>query len=190
MARTVPTTEPRRLVAGDSWQWDKSISEFPAGDGWKLGYAFRGPSSAEFATVWNTDVVADGDAFQIRIAKTKTNLARGRYILTAYVENAGGEHFTVLDERGEPLQVEVDVLPNPATAVAAASDDEALLVQIEAAVLAVSSSGYQSATVNGRTVTYADLADLQKQLGEVRARVARARRGGRFQRMEVSFRRA
>ena len=41
MAQSIPTTEPTRLRAGDTWQWRREdLSDYPA-TAWTLTYWFR-----------------------------------------------------------------------------------------------------------------------------------------------------
>lgn len=40
MTAAVPTTEPKSLVAGDTWQWDRESSDYLPADGWALTYVF------------------------------------------------------------------------------------------------------------------------------------------------------
>lgn len=35
MAAEIPTCEPKVLVAGDSWAWDRYLSDYPASAGWQ-----------------------------------------------------------------------------------------------------------------------------------------------------------
>lgn len=38
MAAPTPTTEPTRLIAGDTAKWLKALADYPASDGWVLTY--------------------------------------------------------------------------------------------------------------------------------------------------------
>lgn len=45
MARTTPTTEPTRVRAGETWDWERSLSDYPAST-WTLTYTFTSASAA------------------------------------------------------------------------------------------------------------------------------------------------
>lgn len=106
MAYTVPTTEPAQLRAGDTWQWRREdLSDYPA-SAWTLTYYFR--SAAAYFDVTAT---ADGDAFEVSVAKA-----------TTAAKTAGWyDWFAMVDDGAERYQVDsgrVEVLANVAAAAA------------------------------------------------------------------------
>lgn len=146
MAYQVPTSEPLDAVAGASWFWDIQYPQFPASEGWQLTYYIRGPE--DFDTTWDTHVTASGDAFEVRIPATATDLTAGKYRMTGWVVLSGEKH-AVYD--GHLL-----VVANPATAVNAKSHARQMLEALEAAELtAASTSSTVRVRINGRETEYA-----------------------------------
>lgn len=53
MALPRPTVEPQFAVCGDTLQFDKTISNFPATDGWALSYVLAsGAGSGPQKLIW------------------------------------------------------------------------------------------------------------------------------------------
>lgn len=104
----VPSREPTQFVAGDSVIWTRSLSSYPASDGWSLHYRFLGPY--EFASDPVVSVV-DG-TFKAVLAAAATaaeDFIAGTYRLVAWVDGVNNERHTVLDTF-------VEILPNVAVA--------------------------------------------------------------------------
>lgn len=61
MAATVPTTEPASIRAGETLHFTRSLSDYPASDGWSITYSFRAKngSAIDFTT---TALVDDHEA--------------------------------------------------------------------------------------------------------------------------------
>ena len=90
MARTIPTSTPLRLYAGDTLEFKISLSEYPASDSWILYYVLVN-SSAKIT--FNS--TADGDVHLIDIAPATTaNYTAGTYSWQSYVSN-GTDRYTV-----------------------------------------------------------------------------------------------
>lgn len=47
MSATIPTSEPAKLRAGETLQFTKSLSDYPADSGWIINYSFRGVASTK-----------------------------------------------------------------------------------------------------------------------------------------------
>lgn len=74
MARSIPTTEPYPLRAGDTWEWTKSLVDYPA-SAWTLTYTYFNATGA-FSIV----ATADGDSHSISVAPATTAAhTAGRY---------------------------------------------------------------------------------------------------------------
>lgn len=86
----IPDRPPLLLYAGDTAQWTRSLSDFPASEGWALGYTLVSSTAAHsFAGT------TAGDDFAVTVAATDTaEWAAGRYLLTEFVSKAG-ERFTL-----------------------------------------------------------------------------------------------
>ena len=69
MAAETPTHESEKLIAGTTWKWEKTLSDYPASD-WSLNYYLRrnGATETSFGST------ADGDTFQVNIAAGVTAL--------------------------------------------------------------------------------------------------------------------
>jgi len=80
MARTVPTIEPIQARAGDTWEWTKALSDYPAST-WTLSYVFYNASG-----VINITASADGDTHSVDVAPATTGAyTAGRYDWSASV---------------------------------------------------------------------------------------------------------
>jgi hypothetical protein len=94
MSKDPSTFEPRSFVAGATVTWSKSLEDYPAGDGWVLKYALRGPDATGINVTAATDPL-DGDDFLVTIASTDSDKAPGTYRLIAWVEKAGEKYYVV-----------------------------------------------------------------------------------------------
>lgn len=87
MAATTPTKEPATIRAGDTAIWSKTLSDYPASDGWTLTYYILGPS--RLAVV----ATADGDDYTLTIpASDSANLTAGRYSIEGKVSLSGATY--------------------------------------------------------------------------------------------------
>lgn len=84
MAADVPTIEPLTFRAGDTVTWEKSLADYPAGEGWALTYYIVGPHKK---TVTCT---TDGDTFVATItAEETTTFQAGDYWIEGKVSKDG-----------------------------------------------------------------------------------------------------
>ena len=89
MARTIPTVEPTQARAGETWDWKRSLSDYPA-DTWTLAYQFTNATSKITITA-----SADGFDHLVTAAKAVTALyAAGDYTGFAQVTD-GTSTYTV-----------------------------------------------------------------------------------------------
>lgn len=166
VARTIPTTEPTDLLAGDSWEWDRSVPDFPASS-WDLSYHFLGPER------FTITAQKDGDTFQIRVPASETTMrSAGPYRLVGRVTD-GTDTYTVYEGP-------VVIRPDPATSVPTLSHAERTLAVIEAAIEGRLTADIEDYQVAGRAVKKIPIAELVKLRGIYRAEVWRARNPGRF----------
>lgn len=177
MAPTVPATEPQILVAGDTWAWTKTLSDYPPAEGWTLGYAIRGQS-----VLANTDVVVvtSGAGYSITVAKAKTApLIAGAYKWQSFVDGSGahaGEHYTV--EEGV-----FTVEPNLSAVVdnSAVTHVERMIARIDAEIearLSGNGGAHESYSINGRSIAKIQMKELMNMGGIYRARLHRLRNQG------------
>jgi len=90
MAAEIPTTEPGELIAGDTWQWRKSLPDYPANavPAWVLTYYLRSPEG-EISIVAS----ASGADHAVTVAKATTaGYKAGYYGWDAAVDNGTERH--------------------------------------------------------------------------------------------------
>ncbi len=130
----IPNAEPRELIAGDTWVWNRRFEDFPSGGAtpWTLTYYIRG------ASILNVVAGADPDGltFNIVVPATGTGstaaIVPGSYVWVAKVSNsATGEVYTV-------AQGDFQILANYATASAGQlqPNAEIMLAAVEAEIAA------------------------------------------------------
>lgn len=82
------TTEPKRITAGDTVSWLKSISDYPASAGWSLSYTLIN-ATGKIAI----DAVAQGEDYLVSIpANVSAEYTPGAYPFVAVVTKAGERH--------------------------------------------------------------------------------------------------
>lgn len=159
---TIPTTEPAYLQAGDTIHWQRTLPDYPAGDGWVLAYRFINQAA-------RIDVVsvADGDVHQVSISAAATGAyAAGDYTWTAFVTR-GADRYTIGQGR---TTIRPD-LANQAAGFDARSPARRALDDLRSALLKwLSTSGHvQEYEIAGRRMRFASA-------GDIRARIAIAQR--------------
>lgn len=85
---TTPTTEPTSLQAGDSVTWRRQLPDYPANDGWQLGYRLINAQT-------RIDIVATADGADhlvIISAATSALYAPGEYTMVAQVTRSTDRH--------------------------------------------------------------------------------------------------
>lgn len=83
----IPDNEPVSLRCGDTWQWTRSISDYPAGT-WTLKYRFKS-SAGGFEVVASQS----GADYAITVtAATSAGYTAGRYTWMAWVESGTDKH--------------------------------------------------------------------------------------------------
>lgn len=98
VAYTVPTTEPTKLRAGDTWQWRREdLSDWPASS-YTLTYYVRNAASH-----FNITAAADGDNFAVSVPMATTaGYTAGEYDWYAFVSD-GSERYQIDAGRFEVL---------------------------------------------------------------------------------------
>ena len=99
---TVPTIEPLTVTVGDTWEWKRSFSDYPASGGWSLSYSLL--NSSDKITI---NASADGDDFVIDVPAATT---------AAYTAGVYGwfGHVTKATDRYKIGDGEIEVLADPA----------------------------------------------------------------------------
>jgi len=166
LAPTIPITEPLQFIAGDSWQWDKTLPDFPASDGWELSYKFRGET--DYDADWGDDVTspAGEEGFEVRIPPADTiGILPGPYTLWGEVTD-GTDDYT-------PIEWKVNILPDPKTAVNAKSFNQTVLDAIRATISGGALTDNQkSVTIHGRSIESFEIEDLENLKAEYTILVA------------------
>lgn len=139
MAAEIPTQEPSSFIAGDTVQWTKSLSDYPAST-WTLTYEFRG-------NVRKTVVcTADGDDFLATItAAISATYPPGEYAFFGRV-SSGAEVHTIPEACGTMV-----VSGNPSVGTSAQdrrTHARKMLDAIEAMLEGVASRFEQSYTID------------------------------------------
>lgn len=86
----IPTTVPAIITAGDTLAWTRSLPDYPASDGWTIGYRLINASA-------KIDITgsASGQDHAVSItATTSAAYAAGDYVYQEYVSKAGERHTT------------------------------------------------------------------------------------------------
>ena len=87
---TIPTTEPGLLYTGDTWTWQRELSDYSAADGWVLKYVLINASAKI-----NITASASDSAHLVSVAASTTDdYTAGTYTWQAYVEKTT-QRFTV-----------------------------------------------------------------------------------------------
>ena len=151
MAKEIPTTEPTHFVAGMTWEWDKCFADYPPSDGWELTYYFRShvDSGNDLTAAWATEVTANGETFEVRIAHANTGLTPGAWDLVGEINNATtGKKHPVINDR-------IKVVADPSTP-GVKSHARTMLDALDALDVArAAGSDKLVIQVNGRRVEYA-----------------------------------
>jgi hypothetical protein len=160
----IPTNEPLTLRAGDTWQWKRSLTDYPAGT-WTLKYRFKNAAGG-FEVV----AAADGTDHSVTVtAATTTGYAAAKYSWIAWVE-AGAEKYTI--DQGT-----LQVLPDLRTGTATAAQDtrshaRKVLDALEALIEGKATRDQMAYTINGRSLTRLAPEELLKWRSQYVAEVA------------------
>ncbi len=145
MSAEVPTKEPTRIAAGDTFTWKKSFSDYPASDGWTLTYALVNSSALIEITA-----SADNDDHLIEESATTTAAyTAGTYNWQSYV--------TLDDERFKVGSGVMEILENFAAAgesgLDARSHVKKVLDALEAMIEGKATSDQLSYAIGGRSIS-------------------------------------
>jgi hypothetical protein len=154
------TEEPRRLQAGDTWEWIRTLIDFPASLGWVLKYYLRGATAGMTlditATANSNPALGSVDDFAISVPASSTSLPAGEYAWSARVEK-GAEKYTV--DQGT-LTVTPDV--SQATTIDNRSHNRKVYESICAVIEKTATRIEQEYEVEGRKLMLRSPMELQK----------------------------
>lgn len=174
---TIPTTEPAEIQAGDTIQWKKTLSDYPASSGWVLSYTLI--NAAAKITITGT---ASGDDHLVSVtAATSAGYGAGTYAWQA-VATLGSARYTV---GSGTMTVKANLAA--ATTLDNRTHVKKTLDAIEAVIENRASMDQQAYTIEGRSLTRTPMADLIKlrdkynalYLQEQNAEAVNAGRGGK-----------
>jgi hypothetical protein len=143
-------------MAGDTVQWEKSLSDYSPALGYALSYAITGPSIVDSTKITVTAGTSD---WTVALPGTLTSpLLPGTYAWTAFVTLAGAR--TVVDEgvftaRADAAQVKAAVLSFAAQMV------PVLRSEIQARITGTGSAN-DSYSINGRSIAKMKMAELEQ----------------------------
>jgi hypothetical protein len=173
IAAPVPTSEPDRLTAGDTWTWSRAFPDYPASE-YTISYAIAGATALSWDAAY---AVVSGDGVVITIPATATaDLVPGTYRWVAYA--------TLSSTRYTADSGVFTVEPNLAVFAdgEALTHNERMLALVEAALeerlTGVSAGGrgtVENYAVEGRQVSLIPTEQLSILLGKYRRAVSRER---------------
>jgi hypothetical protein len=157
-----PTTEPTRIVAGDTAKWLKALVDYPASSGWTLAYTLI---NADYKISIST--TAQGEDHLINVSATATAAWNaGAYDWRAQVTKAG-EVFTVGSGR---------ITIEPSFGVAqldSRTSSRKMLDAVEAVMLKTASSNVQEYEIAGRRLKHYSMGELLQLRDRLKGEVAR-----------------
>lgn len=171
----IPTSEPARLRAGDTWKWTRTLADYPAPT-WTLKYRFKSSKGGfEVAAA----AIGTDHAVTVAAATSGTFIA-DTYTWIAWVE-AGSEKFTV---GSGAVVIDPDYR---STGAATPLDDRAHARKMLAAIeswLETRDPAVAEYEIAGRRMKYVPLAELVKLRQRYRSEVAALEAADRLARGE------
>ena len=167
-----PTAIPAQLTAGDTWTWERSLSDYPASDGWVLSYGIVGQLLLEWDDDWHA---ADGALHVITIpmAVTADLGSGGSYRFVEYATKAG-ERYTL---RTDVRLVAAD--PGQFAAGDGVSWARRMLKVCEDFLEGHLEAGVQYQMIGTRQLQHIPLPELRTYMSYLRERIAKERAAGR-----------
>lgn len=168
---SIPSIEPKTVVAGDTVQWTRSEPNYLPEDGWTLAYVFT--SAVEVFSVTATD---NGDRTHLATisAATSAAFAPGEYRWQASVSKAAERHTVAWGA----TEVLADYASSPPADTR--STARRLLDAVEAALETRASSDQLSYSVGGVSISKMGLAEMMVARSKLRAEVAREKAAERI----------
>lgn len=169
-----PTAIPAQLTAGDTWTWERSLSDYPASDGWVLSYGIVGELHLEWDGDWHT---ADGALHVIAIpmAVTADLGSGGSYRFVEYATKAAtSERFTLCTEVRLVAADPAQFAPGDGLSWA-----RRMLTKCEAFLEGHLEDGVQYQMIGTRQLQHIPLPELRSYMSYLRERIAKERAAGR-----------
>ena len=184
MAPSIPAGEPTSAVAGDSWLWTATYSDYPASEGWTLSYAFRGVGLLDTESAELTEA---SDVWTVNIPASRTaDLSAGTYRWAAYMTGSG----TYAGRRHEVGSGVLTVAANASLAAEGAlqTHAERMVESIKAVLEGRVTDDVQMTQINGRLITNIPVLELRRMLTTYERQVWREQHPGRMPVTRVVFR--
>lgn len=148
----IATREPDALIAGDTWQWRRSLADYPAPT-WTLTYYLRGRThETSFAAA------ADGSDHLVNVAKATTAAIQpGDYELTGLVGDGSARHTVYRQRfvvRPDPAQLGAGYDPR--------SHARKVLEAIQAVIEGRATKDQEEYSINNRSLKRTPLEELLK----------------------------
>lgn len=169
MTLAIPSTEPNVLRAGDSWQWNKTLGDFPAST-WTLTYYLYGTSIVDADGFAAT---ASGDEHQVRtLPAYSEGFTPGEYTLVGVVDD-GTDRHTIYEDA-------LEVVGDPATLAQSIQKThaETCFDLLEALIEGRIPKDKESFQINGRAVNRIPIAEAMKLRGYYAGQIEQERAGG------------
>lgn len=176
---SIPSNIPAELIAGDTWQWTRDLSDYPAGT-WTATIYFENRDG-----VFNVAGSASGTTHSFTIAaSTTTSYKPGRYGWRLRVTD-GSTATTVESGFSEVL-----VDPAKAGRVDTRSWARRTLEAVEAFLEGNASTAQASMSVGGRQISRWSLPELTKWREQLRSEVQSEESGSKGRQIKVRYGRA
>jgi hypothetical protein len=178
---TIPTALPLRVIAGDTWRWDRTVDGYTPADGWTFKTFFRGAGKLDV-----TGVAATGNGYwELTASASSTKaLAAGQYQVTEVVTNGGGERYVV--GRGV---VSVEANPESQVAGDGAPWEETAIVKLQAFLNGTLDAGILESQIAGRVIKLMSPSEAMQLIDNLQDRIARRRSRGKIPPLVPVFRR-
>jgi hypothetical protein len=171
MTVPLPTAPPVSAIAGDTWTWTDTNSDYPASEGWVAAYTIAGPGTLPWDASWAT---VSGDTTTILIPASATaTLCAGPYRVIASYTLSGARHSV------ECARLVVSANPTALAPGDTVSWAEKTLAVIEAFLAGHLEGGVGYYQIGNRQVTAIPLPELIQMRNNLKAEVAAQRRGRR-----------
>lgn len=172
--REIPPCEPHQFVAGDTVQWTKSLSDYPASDGWALHYRIVGVEEeipdASIAAIANAS-----SGWDVSIPFGNSSLDAGAYRIIGWVVSGDNtQRFTVYDSTVTVLADVATVSPTDLQ-----TPNQKILAAIDARMAGRITADQESVQIDGTSLVRIPIKDLATLRGVYAAKVWRDLNPGR-----------
>lgn len=170
----IATTEPAKIIAGDTAKWLITLSDYSPANSWNMSYSFVSTGSKRVTV----NATTSGTSFLTTISNAVTaNMAPGTWYFQGRVNNAS-ESYTV---RTGQLEIE-DNFGSIASVLDNRSHARKMLDLIEAALEGRAVDGIDSHTIGGVAINMIPLERLRVLRDQYKAEVLREEQADKLKR--------